>query len=677
MVASFGELAVWLAWLISGVAMVVGYSVPGDGVRGKRNRAIHRAEFLWSFLWSLSIASFALIVFAFCSLVYVFLVSDFSVWLVMRNSHQYLPWYYKMGAAWGNHEGSMLLWVLVLSLLAAALWWLTNRELTQTIVGDKKNFRVDIARFANLSPTIARAVATQQLMVFLFSAYMLFTSNPFLRLDMPANSSGDAAAKGMDLNPLLQDPGLIFHPPTLYGGFVGLSAIFSIAVGMMLNGRRVQITPPALVRLWRFFILLAFVFLTAGIVGGSFWAYYELGWGGFWFWDPVENISLIPWLLSVALLHAIMVYGKTGQLKMSCLLLSILTFSTSLVGTFLVRSGLITSVHSFANDPSRGIFMLLVVGFLVTAGLIIWLRYYYRFSADAPAMNLFSRHGLLVINNMIFYIIAGIIFLGLIYPLCLAVIIGEQIAVGAPFFNITVLPFFGLLGLLLAAGFFLPDNNASAKKNIAIAWQRTKPLLIIAVAIGFLVGVTYASNFLMVCGGFALSCWLLLVAGRDAMVKIKNGITAMAAPLAHAGFGLVIMGVVGTTGLNTHQDFLVQDQSHFSFKGQDFKVDKIYFEARKHFNSLTVRLVGGDMVLLPEKRIYLVGGQESNEVAIHSNFFVNYYAAIGEIDKEKKQLMIRFYYQPLVMFIFLGAVMMAMSGVVATFHRRRYGGIKN
>ncbi|MGI9461285.1 MAG: heme lyase CcmF/NrfE family subunit [Alphaproteobacteria bacterium] len=637
MIASFGELFVWLAWVISAIAAVIGYR----SIKIKNRLAL---------LWIFTTTGFGLIILGFLSLLYVFLINDFSVWLVLKNSHQNLAWYYRLAAAWGNHEGSLLLWVLVLAILAVLLLWMA-RGLPQ--------------RF-NHYHIIARAVACQHTIIFLFVGYLLFTSNPFLRVD------GAIKSDGFDLNPLLQDPGLIFHPPFLYGGFVGLSGIFSLAVGIMLSHiidkKKATIIDADIFRLWQFFIFLAFVFLTGGIVSGSFWAYYELGWGGFWFWDPVENISLIPWLLLVALLHGMMVFKKTGRLKMSCFLLSLLSFSTSLVGTFLVRSGLITSVHSFANDPSRGIAMLVIIAILMGGGFFIWLKFYEKQFPPNGKLTLFSRNGLLVINNMIFYIITAIIFIGLIYPLALLVINNQQITVGAPFFNITTIPFFILLAVLLGLGFFLPNNDHSNKKNILLAWQKIKPLLILAVVGGGLFAIFFVNKFFIIWAGFGLVFLLLLVSIKDGIAKRK--IINMASPFAHAGFAMIIMGVIGATQLDQQQNFIVKEKTTFQFHNINFKVEKISFLTQKHFNSLQVILKGNNITLIPEKRIYLVGGQETTEVAIHSNFFVNYYAAIGDIDQENEKLMIRFYYQPLVMFIFLGGGMMVLAGLLAILNHR-------
>ncbi len=517
MIASFGELFLWMAWLTSAFATVVGWRL------GQKNQL--------QFLASLTTIIFGLVALGFVCLIYVFITDDFSVWLVVKNSHPSLPWYYKVGAAWGNHEGSMLLWVFVLSGLALLLSRMAQRIGVGMATAKAAGSQHDI---------MTRAIACQEMMFFLFAGYLLFTSNPFLRFDAPA----DGSIKPMDLNPLLQDPGLIFHPPFLYGGFVGLSALFSLAVGIMATTEGKTSTLPtdkSIIYLWRFFIHFAFIFLSAGIIAGSFWAYYELGWGGFWFWDPVENISLIPWLLLVALVHGITVYAKTGELKISCLLLSILTFASSLIGTFLVRSGLITSVHSFASDPSRGIFMLSIIGLLIGGASGLWLRFYYKQDKTQAKMSLFSRHGLLVINNMLFYIVAGLVFIGLVYPLLLLILTGKEIAVGAAFFNITVLPFFVLLAGLLALGFFLPDNDRDDKKNIALAWKKTRPLLILASGLAGLLGLLFFEKFFIVFFGLGLAFWLLLVTGRDAVVKWRGGgLNNLASPLAHAGFALII-----------------------------------------------------------------------------------------------------------------------------------------
>src|ERR1700678_1266730 len=407
MIAELGHYALILALglaLIQGVMPIVG---------ARSNDPV-----LMSLLAPTALAQFAFVALAFGALAVCYVTSDFSVLNVYENSNSAMPLMYRLTSVWGNHEGSMMLWVFILTLCGAL-----------------------VAAFGRNLPIIlkANALAAQAWIAAAFYLFILVTSNPFLRI-------ADAPLEGRDLNPVLQDPGLAFHPPLLYLGYVGFSISFSFAIAALLEGR-IDAAWARWVRPWT---LLAWIFLTLGIAMGSYWAYYELGWGGWWFWDPVENASLMPWLAGTALLHSAVVMEKRNALKVWTILLSILTFSLSLLGTFLVRSGVLTSVHAFANDPRRGVFILLILCIFIGGSLSL-----YAFRASSLKQGgLFapiSREGALVLNNLLLTTACATVFVGTLYPLALEVITGDKISVGAPFFNLTFAPLF--LPLMIAVPF--------------------------------------------------------------------------------------------------------------------------------------------------------------------------------------------------------------------------------
>jgi len=412
MITELGHFALVLAFLVALVQSVVPMIGAARGWPGWMASAVPAAS-----------AQFFLTAFSFAALTHAFVVSDFSLKLVVENSHSLKPMLYKVTGVWGNHEGSMLLWVLILTLFGACAAWFGG----------------------NLPPALkARVLAVQSLIAVAFFAFILFTSNPFLRLAVPP-------LDGQDLNPLLQDPGLAFHPPFLYLGYVGLSLTFSFAVAALIEGR-VDAAWGGWVRPWT---LAAWMFLTVGIALGSWWAYYELGWGGFWFWDPVENASFMPWLFAAALLHSAIVVEKREALKSWTILLAILAFGFSLIGTFIVRSGVITSVHAFANDPARGVFILAILAVFVGGALTLY-------AARAGAMqsravfSLVSRESALVANNILLAVSAFVVFIGTVWPLLAEMVFGRKLSVGAPFFDAAFTPFMVAIAVILPVFGALP-----------------------------------------------------------------------------------------------------------------------------------------------------------------------------------------------------------------------------
>ncbi|MBL8836332.1 MAG: heme lyase CcmF/NrfE family subunit, partial [Alphaproteobacteria bacterium] len=440
MIVEIGHYALILAFAVAFVQSVLPLmgAARGDGALMEVGR-------------SAALAQFGLIAFAFAALTQAFVVSDFSVAAVVANSHSTKPMLYKIAGVWGNHEGSMLLWVLILALFGAA-----------------------VAAFgANLPPALrARVLAVQGMTGVAFLAFIIFTSNPFARLD-PAPEDGNG------LNPILQDPGLAFHPPFLYLGYVGFSVVFSFAVAALIEGR-VDAAWARWVRPWT---LAAWTSLTLGIALGSWWAYYTLGWGGFWFWDPVENASFMPWLIGTALLHSAIVVERRDSLKSWTILLAILAFALSLVGTFLVRSGVLTSVHAFAVDPARGVFILAILVVAIGGALAL---YAWRAPALAPG-GLFqpiSREGALVLNNLLLATACATVFLGTLYPLFLDALTGARVSVGPPFFNSTFLPLMAPLLVAVAIGPFLGWKRGDLAGALMRLWAAGAATLVV-IALSF------------------------------------------------------------------------------------------------------------------------------------------------------------------------------------------------
>ena len=594
----------------------------------------------------------ALITIAFACLMILFGQADFSVALVANHSALSQPLPYRLAATWGNHEGSMLLWVLVLALYGAG-----------------------IARFGdNLRATLqARILAVQAMISVAFLAFALFTSNPFARLS-------PAPLDGAELNPLLQDPGLVFHPPLLYLGYVGFSVTFSFAVAALMEGR----ADPAWARWMRPWVLAAWVPLTCGITLGSFWAYYELGWGGWWFWDPVENASFMPWLLGTALLHSAIVTEKRGALAGWTILLAILAFSLSLIGTFLVRSGILTSVHAFAVDPERGVFILaMIIGATGTAlGL---------FALRAPQMKsgaLFgsiSRESGLTINNLILMALTAVVFLGTFYPVIMeAVNPANKISVGPPYYNLVFAPLSVPLLLLVTVGPMLAwkrDEAASVGRKLLI------PAML---ALGLFAGLSLwlgldkaASAF-----GLALGAWLILGAGLVLgkrwwgaggfswrLVRTTPAATVGLA-LAHAGIGVTTAGIAAMSGFAA-ETILVMRPGETAQAGP-LAVTMVGAEEvpGPNYRALRARFAvqqgGGERSLVSERRLYTVSGNQTTEAGIGVSIAGNQYVAIGDVqsDGRGQGLVVRIYWHPLVGWIWFGGLLMAMGGAASLSDRR-------
>src|SRR5689334_2021800 len=498
-----------------------------------------------------ALAQLALVALAFGALVHAYVTSDFSVLNVVENSHSMKPLLYKVTGVWGNHEGSMLLWVLILSLFGAAVAWF----------GD------------NLPPALrARVLAVQGMIGSGFLLFILLTSDPFQRL-MPA------PVDGRGLNPVLQDPGLAFHPPFLYLGYVGFSVAFSFAVAALIEGR-VDAAWARWVRPWT---LAAWVFLTVGIALGSWWAYYTLGWGGWWAWDPVENASLMPWLLGTALLHSAIVVEKRDALKSWTILLAIMTFAMSLIGTFLVRSGVLTSVHSFAVDPARGLFILGILVVSIGGSLLL-------FALRAPALQgggLFapiSREGGLVLNNLLLATATATVFVGTLYPLFLDLVGGGTVSVGAPFFNATFVPLMVPLVLAMAAGPLLAWKRA----DLLGALQRLWVALVGAAAV-LAVGWWIEGGPLTALLGLALATWLLLGSLVELAERLKLGRglgqawqrarvlprASYGMTLAHAGLAVTIIGITGASAWRGEEIRIMHPGESVTVAGTTYRFDGV------------------------------------------------------------------------------------------------------
>jgi cytochrome c-type biogenesis protein CcmF len=587
---------------------------------------------------------------AFLSLTHAFVTSDFSVWAVAQYSNSAMPLIYKIAGVWGNHEGSLLLWVLILALFGAAVATFGN----------------------NLPPSLkARVLAVQAMIGVGFLTFMLFTSNPFARLNPPA-------ADGADLNPLLQDPGLAFHPPMLYLGYVGLSMAFSFAVAALIEGR-VDAAWARWVRPWT---LAAWCALTAGITLGSWWAYYELGWGGWWFWDPVENASFMPWLLATALLHSAVVVEKRDALKAWTILLAILAFGMSLVGTFVVRSGVLTSVHAFASDPARGVFILLLLIIAIGGSLAL-------FALRAPtlrATGLFqpiSREGMLVLNNLLLGVAAATVFIGTFFPL-FGEAFGVTVSVGPPWYNKTFVPFMALLVLLMAIGPLLTWKRG----DLPGALSRLSFAALITVVIAGLTWWIRSGGPLLAILGIALGSWLLFgtlaeVAGRIGLFRSPRDSlrraralprSAWGMTLAHAGLAVAIFGMTGSSAWKQEEVQVLRPGETMSVAGYDYRLDGVsqvegpnYTATRGTF---TVTRDGTPVVTLyPEKRLYPVQEVPTTEAAIHTTGIADLYAVLGDPDG-KGGWTVRIFHEPLVPWIWTGSLLMVLGGLMSLSDRR-------
>ncbi len=590
-----------------------------------------------------ALAQLALIAFAFGCLTIVFAQSDFSVVNVVQNSHSAKPFIYKLTGVWGNHEGSMLLWVLILAAFGAAVAMTRDGSL----------------KFITLAAQGAIAAA--------FIAFVLFTSNPFERM-LPA------AADGMDLNPLLQDPGLIIHPPFLYLGYVGYSVTFAFAIAGLIRGR----IDAEWARAVRPFALAAWIFLTIGIAIGSWWAYYELGWGGFWAWDPVENASFMPWLAGTAFLHSVRVVEKRGALKVWTVLLAILAFSLSLVGTFLVRSGILTSVHAFAVDPERGLFILGILALAIGGALTLFAVRAGKLQAEG-AFQPASREGALIVNNVLLVTMTATVFIGTFYPLFVDVLTGERLTVGAPYFNAVFAPLTILLLFAMAPGAVL----AWKKGRLGDAFKQATPAAGAAIVVIIIaLWMTWPKSAAAACAA-GLAVW----AGGGALIEFARRIKLFSAPrgslahivglprsfigmtIAHVGIAIVVVGAMGAGVWRTESVRLMNIGDVISVSGYEATLSSVNELQGPNFVSETAifTLARNGRQLAPivaERRYYPVRQMQTTEAAIRTTLFGDFYLSVGE-RQTNAGWAVKAWYNPLVFWLWFGAGLLAMGGLVA------------
>jgi cytochrome c-type biogenesis protein CcmF len=601
---------------------------------------------------STALAQFLFVALSFAALVTLHVTSDFSVVNVFENSHSLQPLIYKITGVWGNHEGSMLLWVLILALFGGL-----------------------VAAFGNNLPLSLRAnvLGVQAWIAGAFYLFILVTSNPFLRIQNPP-------IEGRDLNPVLQDIGIAVHPPMLYLGYVGFSISFSFAIAALLEGR-IDAAWARWVRPWT---LMAWIFLTLGIAMGSYWAYYELGWGGWWFWDPVENASLMPWLAGTALLHSALVMEKRNALKVWTILLSILTFSLSLLGTFLVRSGVLTSVHAFATDPTRGIFILLILCIFIGGSLSL-------FAGRASSLKqggLFapiSREGALVLNNLFLTTACATVFIGTLYPLALEVLTGDKISVGAPFFNLTFGPLFVPLliavpfgpmlawkrGDLLGAAQRLLAAGVAALVAIAIVWgwaHGGSALAPLAIGLAVFVIAGAVSDLVERIGFFHNPIAISLRRARG-LPRSTWG-TAF----AHAGVGVALIGIVCETTWNSEFIGAMKPNDVTRIAGYELKLDGLSQRQGPNYREMVASFgvsSGGKpiSVMTPSKRNFTTRGASTTEAALLARGVSQLYISLGDATPDGG-ITVRIYHKPLVLLIWFGPVLMALGGALSLSDRR-------
>ena len=587
---------------------------------------------------------------AFAALTKAFIVSDFSLAVVAENSHSAKPLVYKIAGVWGNHEGSILLWVLILALFGAAVGWF-GKSLPATLQ--------------------ARVLGVQGLIGLGFLAFILATSDPFTRM-LPA------PLDGRDLNPLLQDIGLAIHPPMLYLGYVGFSMAFAFAIAALLEGR-VDAAWGRWVRPWT---LVAWIFLTAGIALGSWWAYYELGWGGWWFWDPVENVSFMPWLTGTALLHSAIVVEKREALRSWTILLAILTFSLSLIGTFIVRSGLLTSVHAFAVDPERGVFILILLAIVIGGSLLL---YAWR-APDMKGGGFFapiSREGALLFNNLLLATATGTVFIGTLYPLFIEALNGTKISIGPPFYNQTFVPLMMPLVLAMGLGPFLPWKRADLIKMIG----RLKLVLVLVAFLALLLLWRDVKQWQPI-AGISVAAWVIFasvseLAGRVGLFKstlsqtfsrlkgLPKAVFGMF--LAHVGLAVAMIGMFGSSYWTEEFIGVMQPGESHTLAGYSFEFKELKNLQGPNYQAREAKIIvrnNGDLIakMSPEQRFYPVRQQNTTEAAIKTTFLGDIYVTIGEI--QEQGVVLRLAFRSLVPWLWFGAMLMVLGGLLSLFDRR-------
>ena len=568
-----------------------------------------------------------------------FLQDDFSVLYVASNSNTALPIAYKFAAVWGGHEGSLLLWVLIL-----AVW-------TLFLSKDKALKSLPELRIQSLS--ILGLISLG------FLIFILYTSNPFERL-LPI------PIQGRGLNPLLQDPALVIHPPTLYAGYVGLAVPFALAVASLLTVNNHQWAKHA--RSWT---ILSWMFLTGGIALGSWWAYYELGWGGWWFWDPVENASLMPWFVATALMHSLIVTEKRGLFNGFSILLAITAFSLSLLGTFLVRSGVLISVHSFASDPQRGLFILMLLAFFTGSALIIYSIKQKKNRSEK--LHPFSRESLLLLNNVFLCASAGLVLIGTVYPLILEMLDLGKISVGPPYFNFVIL--FPFIPLLIFIGIAVFSNWRNDSKNIL---KKVLPILFLSLALGLAFPFIYGWSSLLTLVGIYLALWTMIT-GISPLIRnqfsIKKTLVFMPMMLGHIGLGLMILGITVTSSYGITFDDSMSIEQSSRVGDYEFKLTEIGKRNGPNylaqFASIEITKDGKYIqTVYPEKRVYDSSSMAMTEAGIEANLFRDLFIAVGE-DIGGGSWSMHLQYKPLLRLIWYGPIVMMLGGLIRVFLSKR------
>ena len=650
MIIEIGHFSLLLSFLLSFLTVMV---------------AIFGTTYQW-YNWerlacSLAPVTFFLISVSFSALIYGFIVSDFSLILVFENSHSSKPLLYKIAGTWGNHEGSMLLWVLLLSFFASlVVWFGKNLDLRfQTVV-----------------------VAVQSIILLMFLSFLIFTSNPFSRTLIPQ-------LEGKGLNPILQDPGLAFHPPFLYLGYVGLSVAFSFSIAALILGK-IDSVWARWVRPWT---LLAWIFLTIGIALGSWWAYYELGWGGWWFWDPVENASFMPWLTAVALLHSAIVAEKRESLKNWTVLLAIIAFSFSLVGTFIVRSGVLTSVHAFANDPARGLWLLVMIILIVGGALTLYSMRSAALSSNTT-FSLVSRESALISNNLLLMVSTLVVFVGTIWPLIIEMVFDDKVSVGAPFFNAAFTPFMVLLAMVLPLGAMLPWRKSNYKRSL----KGLLPIIFLSFLSGFIVWEIQNGTGLIAPIGIILSLWVILGAWNEFFTRLKPFSSAPSITLyrlsktrgsewgktlAHTGFGLIIFGIATITAWEKEDIRVATFGIPFDVGSYIITLNDVSFKNGPNYvstyASLDIRNSSGGYIttMNPEKRFFPTNSTITTEAAIDNGLTRDLYIVLGA-KQTSNSWVIRTYLKPFINWIWIGAAVLAIGGLLSLFDKRlRLGFVAN
>ncbi|MEM8918623.1 MAG: heme lyase CcmF/NrfE family subunit [Pseudomonadota bacterium] len=629
MIAEAGLIALWLA---AGLALLQ-LALGGIGLTAGRTDLLKAIR-------PVAVAQGGLVTLSFLLLIWLFLRSDMSVALVVKNSASVKPFLYKFAGTWGNHEGSMLLWVAVMG-IAGAMIALFERNLK--------------------TATLVTTLAAQAFISLGFYAFLLISSNPFERMfPVPPDGQG--------LNPLLQDPGLAFHPPTLYFGYVGLSVAFSFAVGAMIT----RDVGPAFARAMRPWVLGAWIFLTLGITAGSYWAYYELGWGGWWFWDPVENASLMPWLAATALLHSVTVLATRDGLRAWTVMLAVVAFSMSMIGTFLVRSGILTSVHAFAVDPERGSFILALLAVYIGGAMALFAL---RIGTvkEGSRFELVSREGALVANNLLLSVILGIVFIGTLYPLFVEAITDEQLSVGPPYFNLAAGPITLLLVAIMAAGPLLKWRRDNPKK---LANRLSIPILVSAAAVFLLVLLTTSMSVLSLiamalAAGIALASFAPL--WKRNLRRTPMHVYGMV--IAHFGIAVALVGMASESSFTEEKLVAAQPGTEIEVNKWKLKFEAIEPLAGPNWTALEARISaqyedGEAIEITPQNRMFASAQTQTSEAALLTRWNGQLYVVLGEGDSEGRW-QIRTWWKPFVTLIWYGGILVALGGLLAVVGRLR------